>query len=46
MAQYFPPTGRTEFSHGLTPFHPLSTKMTTRKKVVQLENTSEGSTEI
>ncbi|KAM4653831.1 sushi domain-containing protein 3 isoform 2-T2 [Amazona ochrocephala] len=46
MVQYFPPTGRTDFSCGLTPFHPLSAKMTTRKKAVQLENTSEGSKEI
>lgn len=40
MVEYFPHSGRTEFSCGLPSFHPLSAKTTTRKKLVQLKNTS------
>lgn len=41
MVQHFLQSGRSECSCRLTPFHPLSGKMTTRKKLVQLKNTSE-----
>lgn len=41
MVQHFLQSGRSGCSCRLTPFHPLSGKMTTRKKLVQLKNTSE-----
>lgn len=40
MVRYFPRFGRTEFNWRLTPFHLLSAKRTTRKKLAQLKNTS------
>lgn len=40
MVRYFPRFGRAEFNWRLTPFHLLSAKRTTRKKLAQLKNTS------
>lgn len=40
MVWYFPRFGRSEFNWRLTPFHLLSAKRTTRKKLAQLKNTS------
>lgn len=40
MVRYFPCFGRAEFNWRLTPFHLLSAKRTTRKKLAQLKNTS------